>query len=520
MAGGGQFENMPCHALSSKLVAGRSLVHLVAYPHISSTPSPRCLIVASDVGRRLILATPLFVLFPSCGCNGTFGMRCVPGGGLFENMARFTPRFRRVVALSLLLPFPCSIVNWLLLDGVDGSREGCAGGAGHPSGCKGSRTGYSSQGPVNRKPAEAFSDRGVHARFLACSSRILSVVTWLSLDGVDGSREGCAGGAGHPSGRLILANPLFVLFPSCGCNGTFGMRCVPGGGLFENMARFTPRFRRVVALSLLLPFPCSIVNWLLLDGVDGSREGCAGGAGHPSGVSYGILLPGACEPKAGIVLLRLVFAHPPPPPTHEYVPAPYAILLPRRPVNPNARSPRSFSPSDHLPRQVRSSLKCYNAVWSGSPWLSPLLHNVARGMRPSLNHLYRPPACLPPASPPLSLFSRLDPNAIAYVQENMISPFCSTHLFIPVAALPLDPAERDDFVESDAKRCPPNQFDGRLVSCCTASGAPDGSADVAFRTPPAPCEKSKFLGSGGSMVARLKLKGIDGRAPPGVEPAA
>ena len=35
-----------------------------------------------------------------------------------------------------------------------------------------------------------------------------------------------------------------------------------------------------------------------------------------------------------------------------------------------------------------------------------------------------------------------------------------------------------------------------------------------------PREKSKSLGSGGSMVARLKLKGIDGRAPPGVEPAA
>ncbi len=30
----------------------------------------------------------------------------------------------------------------------------------------------------------------------------------------------------------------------------------------------------------------------------------------------------------------------------------------------------------------------------------------------------------------------------------------------------------------------------------------------------------KFLGSGGSMVARLKLKEIDGRAPPVVEPAA
>ena len=38
--------------------------------------------------------------------------------------------------------------------------------------------------------------------------------------------------------------------------------------------------------------------------------------------------------------------------------------------------------------------------------------------------------------------------------------------------------------------------------------------------PSASYEISKFLGSGGSMVARLKLKGIDGRAPPGVEPAA
>ena len=32
--------------------------------------------------------------------------------------------------------------------------------------------------------------------------------------------------------------------------------------------------------------------------------------------------------------------------------------------------------------------------------------------------------------------------------------------------------------------------------------------------------KPKLVGSGGSMVAKLKLKGIDGRAPPGVEPAA
>ncbi|KAI3506756.1 hypothetical protein L1887_21320 [Cichorium endivia] len=57
-----------------------------------------------------------------------------------------------------------------------------------------------------------------------------------------------------------------------------------------------------------------------------------------------------------------------------------------------------------------------------------------------------------------------------------------------------------------------------LVS--TINDADQGSADVAFRTPLAPYEKSNFLGFGGSMVARLKLKGIDGRAPPGVEPAA
>jgi hypothetical protein len=45
-------------------------------------------------------------------------------------------------------------------------------------------------------------------------------------------------------------------------------------------------------------------------------------------------------------------------------------------------------------------------------------------------------------------------------------------------------------------------------------------AVLQFMTRSAPYEKSKLLGSGGSMVARLKLKEIDGRAPPGVEPAA
>ena len=39
-------------------------------------------------------------------------------------------------------------------------------------------------------------------------------------------------------------------------------------------------------------------------------------------------------------------------------------------------------------------------------------------------------------------------------------------------------------------------------------------------TLPGPPGKPKLFGSGGSMVAKLKLKGIDGKAPPGVEPAA
>ncbi len=36
--------------------------------------------------------------------------------------------------------------------------------------------------------------------------------------------------------------------------------------------------------------------------------------------------------------------------------------------------------------------------------------------------------------------------------------------------------------------------------------------------PLVPCDKSKILGSEGNMVARLKLKGIDEKAPLGMEP--
>ncbi|GAV63969.1 hypothetical protein CFOL_v3_07487 [Cephalotus follicularis] len=61
-------------------------------------------------------------------------------------------------------------------------------------------------------------------------------------------------------------------------------------------------------------------------------------------------------------------------------------------------------------------------------------------------------------------------------------------------------------------------IDTVLVS--TINGADQGSADITLRTLLTPYEKLKSLGSEGSMVATLKLKGIDGKAPPGVEPVA
>ncbi|THG08421.1 hypothetical protein TEA_015079 [Camellia sinensis var. sinensis] len=77
---------------------------------------------------------------------------------------------------------------------------------------------------------------------------------------------------------------------------------------------------------------------------------------------------------------------------------------------------------------------------------------------------------------------------------------------------------KDVFINQERKLGARRRSDTVLVS--TINDADQGSADVTFWTPLAPYEKSQFLGSGGSMVARLKLKGIDGRAPPGVEPAA
>uniref|UniRef100_A0A2N9IL11 Uncharacterized protein n=1 Tax=Fagus sylvatica TaxID=28930 RepID=A0A2N9IL11_FAGSY len=73
---------------------------------------------------------------------------------------------------------------------------------------------------------------------------------------------------------------------------------------------------------------------------------------------------------------------------------------------------------------------------------------------------------------------------------------------------------KDVFINQERKLGARRRSDTVLVS--TINDADQGLADVTYRTPPAPYEKSKSLGSGGSMVARLKLKGIDGRAPPGI----
>ncbi|XP_022760870.1 uncharacterized protein LOC111307089 [Durio zibethinus] len=54
----------------------------------------------------------------------------------------------------------------------------------------------------------------------------------------------------------------------------------------------------------------------------------------------------------------------------------------------------------------------------------------------------------------------------------------------------------------------------------TINDANQGSMDVTFRTLLALYEKSKSLGFEGSMVAMLKLKEINRRVPPRVEPAA
>ena len=77
---------------------------------------------------------------------------------------------------------------------------------------------------------------------------------------------------------------------------------------------------------------------------------------------------------------------------------------------------------------------------------------------------------------------------------------------------------KDVFIDQERKLGDRRRSDTVVV--LTINHADKRLGIVSFMTPSAPYEKSKFLGTGGSMVARLKLKGIDGRAPPEVEPAA
>ena len=77
---------------------------------------------------------------------------------------------------------------------------------------------------------------------------------------------------------------------------------------------------------------------------------------------------------------------------------------------------------------------------------------------------------------------------------------------------------KDVFINQERKLGDQRRSDTVLV--LTINYADSGLVNVDLMTSSALYENSKSLGSGGSMVARLKLKGIDGRAPPGVEPAA
>ena len=65
----------------------------------------------------------------------------------------------------------------------------------------------------------------------------------------------------------------------------------------------------------------------------------------------------------------------------------------------------------------------------------------------------------------------------------------------------------------DGRRMP------RKVATVNDANREFGGVTSMTRRAPDPGNRES-LGSGGSMVAKLKLKGIDGRAPPGVEPAA
>ena len=77
---------------------------------------------------------------------------------------------------------------------------------------------------------------------------------------------------------------------------------------------------------------------------------------------------------------------------------------------------------------------------------------------------------------------------------------------------------KDVFVNQEQKSEVRRRSDTVVV--LTINDADWRSAGVGQSDPASSPTGNQSLDSGGSMVAKLKLKGIDGRAPPGVEPAA
>jgi hypothetical protein len=78
--------------------------------------------------------------------------------------------------------------------------------------------------------------------------------------------------------------------------------------------------------------------------------------------------------------------------------------------------------------------------------------------------------------------------------------------------------DKDVFINQERELRDRRWSDTVVVS--TVNDVDSGLGDITWMILPALNEKSKYLDSRGSMVARLKLKGIDGRPPPGVESAA
>ncbi|KAI5415034.1 hypothetical protein KIW84_040478 [Lathyrus oleraceus] len=173
-----------------------------------------------------------------------------------------------------------------------------------------------------------------------------------------------------------------------------------------------------------------------------------------------------------------------------------------------SNAPKLLSPSTFVGIDVHAKIgiqiRCVGQVI-----VAPASRPVARGVstissgRKSRIIRNAPKLCSPPTFIGIDVHAKIGIKIRCLGQVLMFPPLVPWH---------------DVFINQERKLGARRRSDTVLVS--TINDADQGSADVAFRTPLAPYEKSKSLGSGGSMVARLKLKGIDGRAPPGVEPAA